>query len=137
MTISNNMIGIVDDEIDITDLFRDALCRISGVLVFTFNDSLKALEHFTVNMERYLLVLSDFRMPGLNGLELLRKVKTLNPYVRTILMSAFEVEGDPIFHKYLKDDVINTFFQKPITISHLYNEVNSQIHTYQLSHNRK
>lgn len=137
MTISNNIIGIVDDEIDITDLFRDALCRISGVLVFTFNDPLKALQHFTINKERYLLILSDFRMPGLNGLELLMKVKTLNPHVRTILMSAFEVESDPIFHKYLKDDVINTFFQKPIPISHLCNEVNNQIHAYQLCFDRK
>jgi len=33
----------------------------------------------------------------MNGLELLKKVKKLNPKVRTILISRYEVENDPVF----------------------------------------
>jgi len=51
-----------------------------------------ALEHFQVNEYAYVLVISDFKMPGLNGMEFLKKIKALNPFVRTILMTAFEVE---------------------------------------------
>ena len=40
------------------------------------------------------MVLTDLRMPSLNGLELLKKVKKLNPNVRTILISPYEVEND-------------------------------------------
>ncbi|TLX67789.1 MAG: response regulator [Thaumarchaeota archaeon] len=40
-------------------------------------------------------------MPGLNGLELLKKLKGLNPNVRTILMSAYNFEEDELFQTYL------------------------------------
>lgn len=66
----NKILSIVDDEIDITQLFHDALCRIDGFSVITFNDSLEALKHFTINKKQYVLVLSDYRMPSLNGLDL-------------------------------------------------------------------
>ena len=72
-------------------------------------------------------------MPALKGLELLRKVRTLNSYVRTILMSAFDVQGDDILRKYLKENIISKFIQKPITIFGLCNEVNNQVHAYELS----
>jgi YesN/AraC family two-component response regulator len=56
-----------------------------------------AFEHFTENKENYALVISDLRMPGLNGLELLKKVKTSNPNVRTILMSAYNFEEEELY----------------------------------------
>ena len=55
-------------------------------------------------------------MPLMNGLELLKKVKELDPYVRTILASAFELEDNSDFQKYLKEGVIDSFNQKPITL---------------------
>jgi DNA-binding NtrC family response regulator len=126
----NKILSIVDDEIDITQLFHDALCRIDGLNVVTFNDSIEALEHFTMNKKRYALVLSDYRMPGLNGLDLLRKIKALNPSVRTVLMSAFDVEGDDILRKYLIEEIINQFIQKPITVFALCNEINEQLRAH-------
>lgn len=81
---NNKIVSIVDDEIDITELFHDALCNnIDGITVVTFNDPVIALEHFTGNKENYALVISDLRMPNLNGLELLKKIKKLNEKVRT------------------------------------------------------
>ena len=44
-------------------------------------------------------------MPGLNGFELLKKVKTSNPKVRTILMSAYNLEEEELYQKYMKDPV--------------------------------
>ena len=32
-------------------------------------------------------------MPGLNGMEFLKKIRDSNPFVRTILMTAFEFES--------------------------------------------
>ena len=130
MSVNNKILSIVDDEIDITLLFRDALCRIDGLTVITFNDSIEALKHFTANKKQYVLVLSDYRMPSLNGLDLLRKVKALNPSVRTVLMSAFDVEGDDILRKYLIEEIINQFIQKPITIFALCNEINDQLRAH-------
>ncbi len=75
---SGNLVTIVDDEQDITTLFHDALMRINGITIFTFTDPILALKHFQKNKEDYVLVISDFRMPELNGTELLRKMKDMN-----------------------------------------------------------
>ena len=73
------MVGIVDDDSDISMLFADALREIDGgISIFTFNDSLEALKHFTNNKEKYILVICDLMMPGLNGLDLVKKIKKLS-----------------------------------------------------------
>jgi hypothetical protein len=58
-----------------------------------------ALEHFQLNEFAYVLVICDYKVPGLNGMELLRKIKDLNRSVRTILTTAYTIE-DHIFHEY-------------------------------------
>ena len=129
--MTNRIVGIVDDEIDITALFRDALRSVKGITIFTFTDPIKALEHFKENKDAYVLVISDFRMPGLNGTELIRKMKDMNKYVRTILMTAFEIE-DARFSDYSKREIINSFFQKPVRLTDLIEEVHTQIHSYEI-----
>lgn len=60
-------ISIVDDELDITELFSYALCHhIVDATVVTFNDSVKALDHFTEHEKMYALVIADLRMPNIN-----------------------------------------------------------------------
>lgn len=70
--------SIVDDDLDIVLLFHDALKSISGITIFTFTDPIMALEHFQVDEYAYVLVISDYKMPGLDGMEFLRKIKDLN-----------------------------------------------------------
>jgi DNA-binding NtrC family response regulator len=122
---SGKLVSIVDDEQDITILFHDALMSIKGITVFTFTDPQLALEHSQMNEHAYVLVIADFRMPELNGMELLRKMKELNKFVRTILMTAFALD-DKIFQEYGRREIINGFLQKPIRLKDLRNEVNSQ-----------
>jgi DNA-binding NtrC family response regulator len=97
------------------------------VSIVSFTDSVRALKHFKKNKKNYRLVIADWRMPNLNGLELLKKVKKLNPNVRTILISAYEVENEPLFQRFLKEGIIDKFIQKPITMNYLCNEVNNQL----------
>ena len=127
---NNNRIVVIDDDLEITLLFREALKDISRVKIFTFTDPVLALEHFQVNEYAYVLVISDFKMPGLNGMEFLKKIKALNPFVRTILMTAFEVE-DKIFREYTKNKIIDAFLQKPIGMHDLIKEVDTQLHSYE------
>jgi DNA-binding NtrC family response regulator len=130
------LVAIVDDEKDITVLFRDALQRIKGISIFAFTNPLMALEHFTINKEQYVLVISDLRMPSLNGLDLVKKIKDLNPLSRTILMTAFEID-DKLFQEYSKKEIINAFLQKPIRLDDLFVVVNNQLHTYELQKNSR
>lgn len=125
------LVAIVDDEQDITTLFQDALMGVNGITIFTFTDPISALEHFQINQDAYVLVISDFRMPGLNGLELLRKMKNMNKFVRTILMTGFDID-DSKFHDYTRKKIINAFIQKPVRIYDLIKEVDTQLHSYEM-----
>jgi len=78
-----------------------------------------------------VLVISDFKMSGLNGMEFLNKIKKLNQFVRTILMTAFAID-DRIFREYTKKKIIDAFIQKPISIHDLLKEVDTQLHSYEI-----
>jgi DNA-binding NtrC family response regulator len=128
MSSSQRMVSVVDDDIGTAIFFREALRQnIDGISVFWFTDPVKAFEHFTDNKQNYALVISDLRMPGLNGLELLKKVKTSNPKVRTILMSAYNFEEEEKFQQYMEEAVINSTIEKPVTMNGLYERVREQL----------
>lgn len=136
MTINIRIVSIVDDELDITQLYQDAIYgHINGISVVCFNNPVTALEHFIENKKDYALVISDLRMPNLNGLDLLSKIKMINPNVRTILVSAYEVKEDKVFQKYMKDGTIDLFIEKPIPIDWLRQKVREQVEAYEKSMN--
>jgi DNA-binding NtrC family response regulator len=128
VSANNRIVSIVDDDPGTTIFFHEALRQnIDGISVFSFTDPVKEFEHFTENKENYALVISDLRMPGLNGLELLKKVKTSNPKVRTILMSAYNFEEDELYQQYMREAVINSTIEKPVTMNRLYQRVRDQL----------
>jgi len=131
MSANNRIVSIVDDDPGITMFFHEALRTIAGITIFTFTDPILALEHFQVNGYAYVAVISDFKMPVLNGMELLKKIKDSNRFVRTILMSAFEID-DTLFREYTKKKIINGFLQKPIGLHDLIIEVNTQLDSYEV-----
>ncbi|HET6715903.1 MAG TPA: response regulator [Nitrososphaeraceae archaeon] len=132
MTSNIRIVSIVDDELDITQLYQDAIYgHINGISVVCFNNPVTALEHFIENKKEYALVISDLRMPNLNGLDLLSKIKIINPNVRTILVSAFNVKEDKVFQKYMKDGTIDLFIEKPIPIDWLRQKVREQVEAYE------
>ena len=128
MVIDSRMVSVVDDDVGTATFFHEALRQnIEGISVFSFTDPVEAFEHFIENKETYVLVISDLRMPGLNGLELLKKVKTSNPKVRTILMSAYNFEEEEKFQQYMEEAVINSTIEKPVTMNRLYQRVRDQL----------
>jgi DNA-binding NtrC family response regulator len=132
MTSNFRIVSIVDDELDITQLYQDAIYgHINGISVVCFNNPVTALEHFIENNKEYALVISDLRMPNLNGLDFLSKIKIINRNVRTILVSAYEVKEDKVFQKYMKDGTIDLFIEKPIPIDWLRQKVREQVEAYE------
>jgi DNA-binding NtrC family response regulator len=129
---SKRIVGVVDDDIDITTLFHDVLCEnILEASVYAFNDPVVALKHFAENESNYALIISDLRMPGLNGLELLKKIKASNPKVRTILMSAYNFDEDETYRKYMKEGVIDSTIEKPVTIHRLCQRVKDELNAHE------
>ena len=131
MTANKKIVSVVDDDLNTTELFQIALSEnIDGISVVSFNDPVIALEHFAANKDAYVLVISDLRMPSLNGLELLKKVKSSNPKVRTILMSAYNFDEDLIFLKYMEEGIIDSSIDKPVTMNRLYQRVRDELNAY-------
>jgi DNA-binding NtrC family response regulator len=105
--------------------------NINGVSVFSFNDPILALVHFSDHKSAYALVISDLRTPGLNGLELLKKVKDSNSGIRTILMSAYNFDENTLFQEYMKKGIIDSTIEKPVTIHRLCQRVRDELEIYQ------
>ena len=122
-------VAVIDDEIDLAYLFKDALSQIEGVMVFNFSDPSLALEHFQSNHQNYSVVITDYRMPGMTGMELLEKMKVINPAVTRILMSAFEV-NDGLFQE---SNCVDKFLQKPISMVKLIDEVEMLVNPMRVS----
>ena len=134
MVANKKIVSVVDDDLNTTELFHIALSEnIDGISVVSFNDPIIALEHFAANKDAYVLVIADLRMPSLNGLELLKKVKSSNPKVRTLLMSAYNFDEDLIFLKYMEEGIIDSSIDKPVTINSLCQRVRDELENYQVN----
>jgi DNA-binding NtrC family response regulator len=127
MPNANKIVSIVDNELKTVQLFHSALCTIKGINVFEFTDPVKALQHLKLNKKDYAVMISDLRMPVINGVQLLKTVKDLNPLARTILMTAYDMD-DNLIREYTTKEIINSFLKKPIELDQLLSEVNKQIY---------
>lgn len=130
MRINNRIVSIIDDDPSTVLFFHEALKRIPGITIVTFTNPVLALEHFQEYDYAYVLVISDFKMSHLDGMELLKNIKESNHFVRTILITSFKID-DNIFQEYTKKKIINGFVHKPIGLHDLLKEVNTQLNSYE------
>jgi two-component system response regulator PilR (NtrC family) len=92
-TASSQQVGperpvlIVDDEPSMRD-FLSIMLRAEGCQVQTARHAEEAIGMIEAG-ERYALVLSDLRMDGMSGLELLRFIKERDPACQVVIMTAF------------------------------------------------
>ena len=78
---------VVDDESNIRMMIRLALAHV-GHAVATAGDGYEGLETFGTG-ESFDLVVLDHRMPGLEGLEVLREIRKRKPDAKVLMVTAF------------------------------------------------
>ncbi len=76
----------VDDEESQRDVIKRVLTKL-GYQVEVAESSEKALEIF--QKMRYPLIITDLRMPGMDGTQFCRKIKDINPDAVIIALSAY------------------------------------------------
>ena len=106
---------IVDDEMELATLFKNYI-EAMGLDAISFTNSLLAFEYFKDNPNKFSLVITDLRMPGICGLELAKNIRELNDLVNIFLITAFDIsdlEGSEAYQSAKIDKVI----QKPIKLS--------------------
>lgn len=85
---------LVDDDPDITVVFGDQL-KSAGIIVDTFTNAEDALKHFIKSHYSYYdLVVTDIRMPGLNGFELYQQLKAFEPNLRFLFITALDISKE-------------------------------------------
>jgi len=94
-TSQKNLILIVDDDTDILKIYKDYLTS-EAYNVHAFSDAEAAYEHFCYTPKEFSLVLSDIRMPSMNGFKLTRKIKAINSDAKVILMSSFPMSQSEV-----------------------------------------
>jgi DNA-binding NtrC family response regulator len=118
-------IMVVDDERDILSIVKRGLESKNRFQVETFIDAESALESLKENSgDYYDLVLTDIRMPKLNGFELYRRIKESNPHMKIVFITAFEINKDEFSKVIPSVDVID-FISKPVSMSTLITKLNS------------
>jgi two-component system, response regulator, stage 0 sporulation protein F len=111
---------IVDDEPDVADLFRQRFRREArqGLYVLHFaRSATEALDCLAREIEPELIViLSDINMPGMDGLALLREIKTRRPDLPVMLVTAY---GDEERRRRAAEYGAADFVTKPVDFDFL------------------
>ncbi|GBE06610.1 MAG TPA: response regulator [Nitrospirae bacterium] len=106
-------IMVIDDEKVVGDMARMTLEQ-EGYTVETFLSAEPALER--LKEEKFNVVVTDYKMKGIDGMEVLRIVKELYPETVVIMITAFANLDAAI--EALRSDV-HDFFPKPVKIKEL------------------
>jgi CheY-like chemotaxis protein len=122
------LILVVDDEPDVELLFRQQFRRDlrGGRFIMEFAQSADmALQRIADAADAALiLILSDINMPGMSGLELLPKAKTMRPDVPVIMITAY---GDADTTRKAIDGGAEALLTKPIDFGLLRNEIDTRV----------
>ncbi|MDF0679684.1 MAG: response regulator [Candidatus Nitrosocosmicus sp.] len=110
-------IMIVDDEWDVARVIELSIAR-RGLDTILFNESLLALEHYRQNPKRYSLIVVDWSMPNLNGLDLAKEIRKYDSKVKILLITGWLIE-DVLDSIGYKDAKISAVLRKPIDLDDL------------------
>ncbi|WP_373001356.1 response regulator [Sulfurimonas sp.] len=107
----NISILMVDDEVELTKYYKEIAQRFFESVDIA-NSGAEALEMFKQN--KYDIIYTDLNMPGMHGIELIKKIKEINPKQKFIVISASN-ESDKLMD--LLSLNISGFIVKPFTIN--------------------
>ena len=110
-TIKKINILIVDDDRRMAKTLVDIL-TVKGFYAVAAYDGTEAIE--MVKKTNFDCVLTDIRMPKINGIELFKKIKSINPSLPVILMTAYATHG--LVDEGIKEGAIGVL-TKPLDIN--------------------
>lgn len=104
---------LVEDKPELRAMLRKALEK-AGYAVDEAPDGTSAIDK--VRNKRYLTVLTDLKLPGASGLDVLREARRADPMIPVILITAYGSVEDAVTA--MKDGAFD-FIQKPVDLEHL------------------
>ena len=71
------------------------------------------------------VVVSDMRMPNMNGLEFITEARKINFHLKCFILSGYELSSD--LKEALKEGAILNFFQKPYSLTDVLKGINKEL----------
>ena len=120
--MNTKKILVLDDNLSQLKLMKELLGKLGHLTVTV--DSAEEAEYLLNYGEQFSLIITDLRMPWLNGLTFCRRVKNLNPDLKIYALSGclYNFDMDE-----LKDAGFDGIYQKPISKSNLEEILNTDI----------
>ncbi len=119
------VILVVDDELDIRNSTTELLEQsIPGVRVLAAASGRIGLE--ILERERVDLVLSDYKMPGMDGIEFLVQVRRMRPGLPRMMFTAFADKA--LAHRAVSEAVVDDFLAKNLTPGQMTDKVAALLH---------
>ena len=112
---------MVDDEKDILTLYHECLEE-WGYPAISFNNPIEALNYIDNenNISKCSLIITDYRMPQMNGCELANQIHVLNPSIQMAFITAYEN---------IMDNALNLeVVRKPLPIRKISDMVDKYMH---------
>ena len=114
---------IIEDEPGIALFLKEGLQE-ESFAVDVANDGLSGLELATVNDGEYDLILLDWMLPGLSGIEVVRQIRKSGSLVPVIFLTARDTVHDTVFALEMG---ANDFIKKPFSFEELLARVRVQL----------
>jgi two-component system response regulator ChvI len=109
---------VVDDDKDTLRISELGLEK-AGFQVHAFSDPTLALKHIEQGSCQVCEVLiSDVRMPHMNGFQLVKKIRQFRPEMKVVIMTAFEISKEE-FQSVFPSICIHSVIKKPFSTSKL------------------
>ncbi len=126
MTMQKHNILVVDDEKNILKVVSTTLGK-ESYAVDTAQSSEEAIEKF--DTDRHDLIITDLKLPGKGGMELLEYVKSRNPHIPVIMITAFGTIENAV--EAMKKGAFN-YLTKPVNPDELLSVVKEVLEKYDL-----
>ncbi len=106
---------IADDEVRVATTLADSLERLGEEYVFDIvHNGIDALAH--LKEKDYVLMITDYKMPGMNGLELAQAARQINDKIQVILMTAY---GTSDLRNTVRDGSTSGYIEKPFSVAEI------------------
>ncbi len=112
---------IVDDDKDMCNIISTILKQ-EGYKIFKTYDGKQAIKEISV--KNYNLVILDYRLPNMDGIEVLQKIRNMGMPINVIMISAY---GNDSIKLKAKELGVDQFLDKPFNLSKLFKVVKNTI----------
>jgi two-component system, sensor histidine kinase ChiS len=126
---NNKYILLVDDDKDTIFTFNLYLKSI-GYTIISFVNPVEALDYFNKNFAYCSLIITDFSMPKMSGIDLIKKIREKDQnYTKKIILISATIKGDILTDYYdeLYKLKVNKILEKPMSLEILKNAIRTLI----------